>query len=82
MATITGIGFDKDEYRTQITEPADNALQGTVTVTLKEVPIGQDNFQVNQEVIVYRTHNNGTQRMQGTISAVHGPCKYTINNLH
>jgi hypothetical protein len=81
MGTITGVNFDRDVYRTQITEPGDNALQGTVTVTLKEPPIGQNNFNVNDVVIVYR-YVGGMQRMQGTISRVYGPSKYEVNNLH
>lgn len=79
MPTITAEAFDQDKYRTSITSPGDAALHGAVTVTLKEAPIGQDRFEVNTNVVVYRTDHHGTQRMTGIVTHVYGPAKYAIN---
>ncbi len=84
MASITGVNYDQDKYRTPITTPGDNALHGNVIVTLKEPPVGQPNFTVgapNNHVVVYRTHGGGIQRMTGNVVRVYGPSKYEIGNL-
>ena len=81
MATITGADYTKSVNRTRIESPEDAALAGNVTVTLVEPPIGQPNFVKNQTVLVVRTHDGGTQNMQGQIDRVYGPLKYSIRDL-
>ncbi|MDK1285740.1 hypothetical protein [Pseudoalteromonas umbrosa] len=78
MSTITAANYDQDKYRTPIEQPSDNQLVGNVTITLKEPPIGQPNFVVNDNVIVYRVHDGGMQKIRGIVKTVYGPSKYKV----
>ena len=81
MATITGADYNQAKYLTPITSPKDSELHGDVVITLTEPPIGQPNFVKDQEVIVVRTADNGTQTMHGKVGTVYGPSKYQVLNL-
>lgn len=81
MSTITATMHNEDKYRTPITSPDDNALKQAynnhreITITLKEVPIGQHNFVVGTQVTLKISPDINAQ---GTVSRVDGPTKYSI----
>ncbi len=80
MATITGADYKEDKYRTLITNPPDNQLNGDVIITLHDAPIGQPNFVKGQEVII-KEAQTGVQTLLGTVGIGYGPTKYQILGL-
>jgi len=76
MPTITSVNFDQDKYRTSISKPADADLIGTVTIELKEAPIGQPNFTVGANNVAVNDSLH-PQRV-ASVTRVWGPSKYTV----